>query len=144
MDCIFCNIKNSEDSTFVKDFGNWILRINPYQFLLGVCVLVHKHHKEGLTSLSEQEIVEAYKFLKVTELSLKKSFSPDWFNYLQTNNNIRHLHFHIIPRYEKPVTFQGEEFIDTNYFGMPVESTRKLSDANMQKLISTIKTNINK
>ena len=105
-------------------------------------MLVHKDHKEGLTSLSEEEIVEAHNNLKLVEISLQRSFSPDWFNYLQTNNKIRHLHFHIIPRYKKPVTFQGEEFIDKNYYGMPVESARELPEGTMEMLIETIKTNI--
>ena len=142
MDCLFCNIKESKDSTFVRDFGNWILRVNPYQFLLGICVLVRKDHKEGFTSLSEEEIVEAHNNLKLVESSLQRSFSPDWFNYLQTNNKIRHLHFHIIPRYKNPVTFRDEEFIDTNYYGMPVESARELPENTMKMLIETIKTNI--
>ena len=142
MDCLFCDFKDSKDSTFVKDFGNWILRVNPYQFLLGVCVLVHKDHKEGLTSLSEEEIVETHNNLKLVGISLQRSFSPDWFNYLQTNNKIRHFHFHIIPRYKYPVTFRDEEFIDTNYHGMPVESARELPESTMEMLIETIKTNI--
>ena len=142
MDCIFCSIKNAEDSTFIKDFGNWILRINPFQFLLGVCVLVHKDHKEGLTSLSEPEVIEAFSHLKAIELSLQRSFSPDWFNYLQTNNNVRHLHFHIVPRYKNPVKFLDEEFIDVSFNAMPTETTRQLSEETMQRLIAAIKTNI--
>ncbi len=142
MGCIFCDIGGSEDSTFIKDFGNWILRINPYQFLLGVCVLVHKVHKEGLTSLAEEEIVEAHNHLKIVETSLKKSFSPDWFNYLQTNNSVRHLHFHIIPRYKNSVKFLNEEFTDLTFNSMPKESTRRLPDETMRELVKAIQNNL--
>ena len=142
MDCIFCNIKNTEDPTFIKDFGNWILRINPFQFLLGVCGLVPKDHKEGLTSLSEPEVIEAFNHLQAIEQSIQKSFSPDWFNYLQTNNNVRHLHFHIVPRYKNPVQFLDEEFIDATFNAMPTENTRQLPEETMQKLIAAIQTNL--
>ena len=105
-------------------------------------MLIHKDHKEGLTSLSENEIVEMYNHLKTIESALRRSFSPDWFNYLQTNNSIRHFHLHIIPRYKNPVTFQNEVFEDNTFTSMPEESKRQLSDSNMSEIIKTIQKNI--
>jgi diadenosine tetraphosphate (Ap4A) HIT family hydrolase len=141
-ECIFCKIKNNQDSTFVKDFGNWIYRVNPSQFLLGTSVLVHKKHLEGLTSLSDEEIIEAFHIIKKIELALKKSFNPDWFNYLQTNNSLRHFHFHIIPRYKEKVEFEGEEFVDETFTNMPKESNRVLSKEVMEKLIKELQQNL--
>ena len=142
MNCLFCENKDVKEPTFVHEFENWVLRLSPYQFLLGVCMLIHKDHKEGLTSLSENEIVEMYNHLKTIESALRRSFSPDWFNYLQTNNSIRHFHLHIIPRYKNPVTFQNEVFEDNTFTSMPEESKRQLSDSNMSEIIKTIQKNI--
>ncbi len=105
-------------------------------------MLVRKIHKEGLTSLSEDEILESHSILKAVEKSLEKSFSPDWFNYLQTNNSVRHLHFHIIPRYKHPVRFEGEEFIDENFMGMPVEREKLVSKEMTEKMVHTLRSNL--
>lgn len=136
--CIFCKIGNNQDATFVKDFGNWVYRVNPSQFLLGTSVLVYKEHLEGLTSLSDQDITEVFNIIKKIEKALKKSFNPDWFNYLQTNNSVRHFHFHIIPRYKSGVDFEGEKFIDANFYNMPQDNNRILSEAIMKKMIGVI------
>ncbi len=139
---IFCTIENTVDATFVKDYGNWIYRVSPSQFLLGVGVLIHKEHKEGLTSLSEADISEALTVIKSIEVALKRSFNPDWFNYLQTNNSVRHFHFHIIPRYQNPVEFEGEVFVDNTFTGMPEESYRTLPKSVAEKMVKTIQENL--
>ena len=141
-DCIFCDPSVVKGPNYIHDFGNWVLLLNRHQFLLGVCMLVSKTHREGLTSLSEIEVTEAYSILKVVEETLKKSFSPDWFNYLQTNNSVKHLHFHIIPRYQHPVQFGNEDFIDENFHGMPIERERLVSTEMTEKLIGAIRSNI--
>ncbi len=136
--CVFCTIGNEIDATFIKDYGNWVYRLSPSQFLLGVGVLVHKEHKEGLTSLSGADMTEALAIIKSIEVALKRSFSPDWFNYLQTNNSVRHFHFHIIPRYQRSVEFEGEVFHDKTFSGMPEESHRRLPANTVKNMISTI------
>ena len=140
--CLFCRPEVLNGPTFIADMGNWVLLLNKYQFLPGTCLLVLKEHKEGLSSLTETEAAEAHSNLKRVETVLKAAFSPDWFNYLQTNNTIRHLHFHIIPRYAEPVHFMDEAFTDENYRGMPVESERVLPETIMSEMISTIRSNI--
>ena len=140
--CIFCTTKNNTDSTTIAQFGQWTLRLNPYQFLPGNCVLVYNPHIEGLTNLPEKELLEAFRLFKKIETALEKSLDVDRFNYLQTNNNVTHLHFHIIPRYAKPITFEGETFIDENFKSMPKESGRTLPPEIMKKLITLIQKNL--
>ncbi|MBD3318348.1 HIT domain-containing protein [Candidatus Woesearchaeota archaeon] len=138
MTCIFCQLRNKQDITFVKDFGNWVFRLNLSQFLPGASVLVHKEHKEGFTSLCEEELIEAFRILKRIESALQQAFHPDWFNYMQTNNSVRHFHFHIIPRYKNEVSFEGESFVDEQFKGLPKESNRVLSEKVMKRLIDRI------
>ena len=140
--CIFCNEQTLNGPNFVADFGNWVLLANQYQYLLGVCMLIHREHKEGLSSLSNNEAAEAHAILGRVETALKKPFDPDWFNYLQTNNSVRHLHFHIIPRYQSPVFLDEEEFVDENFNGMPIERERRLPDDSMKKMINLIRSNL--
>ena len=141
-ECLFCDPGFQNGPTCVYEYRNWVLILNQFQFLLGVCMLVHKKHKEGFTSLSEEELLDVHSILKDIEDALKKSFAPDWFNYLQTNNSVRHLHFHIIPRYENPVQFAGEEFIDENFEGMPMERERTVSADTMKKVKDILRSNI--
>ncbi len=44
--------------------------------------------------------------------AIKKSFNADRVNYAHLANREKHVHWHVVPRYDNPVIFQGIEFID--------------------------------
>ncbi len=45
------------------------------------------------------------------------AFHPVHFNYTFLQNQDRHVHMHIMPRYSTPVLFNGETFEDPTYPG---------------------------
>jgi diadenosine tetraphosphate (Ap4A) HIT family hydrolase len=44
-------------------------------------------------------------------------FQPDHFNYAFLQNQDRHVHLHLIPRYNRPQTFRSIVFTDPGYPG---------------------------
>lgn len=46
---------------------------------------------------------------------LSLAFQPDHFNYAFLQNQDRHIHLHIIPRYNEPRVFAGITFDDPDY-----------------------------
>lgn len=48
---------------------------------------------------------------------LTDAFSPDHFNYAFLQNQDRHVHLHVIPRYASDRRFAGMDFVDPDYPG---------------------------
>jgi len=53
--------------------------------------------------------------LRVTTHALRQTFRPDLFTYAFLQNQDRHVHLHVIPRYATPRVLAGETFSDAGY-----------------------------
>lgn len=53
-------------------------------------------------------------------------------------NVVRHVHYHVVPRYSRDVEFAGEIFTDENFGHMPVLTTERKE----QKLLDAVKCKI--
>src|SRR3989338_8314473 len=73
-------------------------------------------YKEGnvvdFLDVPEDAMLEFHKTAQKIKKVLIELFNPDIFNYLALNNNTRHLHIHIIPRYSKKIEKFGATFED--------------------------------
>lgn len=96
---------------------NWRLVLNHNQNLLGKCFLAMRRHVEDLRSLTEDEWLELHQQLADTTDALVRAFYPEHFNYAFLQNQDRHVHLHIIPRYAEARTFEGNVFHDPGYPG---------------------------
>ena len=71
---------------------------------------------------------------------LKKLFKYDKINYLMLMMVDNEVHYHVIPRYENDILFEGQKFTDTGWPGMPDLSFNNKIDQNIKlKLIKLIK-----
>ena len=138
--CIFCKLGNKDDITFLEETKYWIVRLSLEQHTLGCLIIVLKKHKEGLKSVLPEEFLEFSDIIKKYEKKLEKLFNPDIFNYLQTNNKVRHLHFHMIPRYKKAIRFKDKEFLDKTYGDMVIQKF----DNESKELFLSLKTLLTK
>jgi len=121
-ECVFCDTDKNLDYTLIDEYKYWITRISLTQHTLGTILIISKEHKEGFSSVSFDELKELLEIIKEYEDKLTKLFKPDWFNYLQTNNTVKHLHFHLIPRYKQERIFRDVKFVDEQYGSMVKES----------------------
>ena len=114
--CVFCAIEAGEIPSFKiyeDDRVLAFLDINP--FSKGHTLVIPKVHCEGL--LDSDEDVLAALVLRVKKVAgrLKAALGCDGFNILQNNGEaagqtVKHIHFHIVPRYgSQPVVFESHE-----------------------------------
>ena len=103
--CIFCSIaageipsfKIYEDETVVA-----YLDINP--FSEGHTLVIPKEHTEGIVDTPDETLAKTIARVKKIAAHLKDALPCDGFNILQNNGEsagqtVRHVHFHIVPRY---------------------------------------------
>ena len=72
-------------------------------------------NKESLGSVSAEAWSEFGEVTRFVEETIKNVFGAEKFNYLALMMHDPEVHFHVIPRYSKPVYFLGKEFIDTDW-----------------------------
>jgi diadenosine tetraphosphate (Ap4A) HIT family hydrolase len=105
----------------------WTLMLNTNQRFLGACFLSLRRHLEPVTELTPAEWTALQPELIRATQALKTSFQPDHFNYAFLQNQDRHIHMHIYPRYARSRTFAGVVFDDPDYpshYSVPGPSRR--------------------
>ncbi len=95
----------------------WRLVLNHNQNLLGKCFLVLRRHLEAVPQVTSDEWWELHPQLGQATAMLTAAFVPDHFNYAFLQNQDRHIHLHIIPRYAAVRQFAGLVFEDLEYPG---------------------------
>ena len=78
------------------------LDINP--FSKGHTLVIPKAHSEGLLDTPCETLAELVKRVKKVASHIKATLNADGFNILQNNGEaagqtVKHIHFHIVPRY---------------------------------------------
>ena len=76
------------------------------------------------------------------EPTLKKSFNYDVINYLMLMMFDKHVHYHILPRYENPVDFLEVTWKDENWPGVPKLIGEPLAQERLDEITSFIRKNI--
>ncbi len=110
-----CNLCRPDLAPLIARTPAWQLVLNHNQNLLGKCFLALARHEERVPRLTAPEWADLHQLLIVATEALQNAFRPDHFNYAFLQNQDRHIHMHIIPRYAQPRTFAGLVFDDPDY-----------------------------
>ena len=142
----------SIDSSYgdlIAETDYWEIFLAPSQRYLGTCVISLKRRCEDLKDLYLEEWVDFGKLVESMELANKKTFNADLFNWsclknsvFRNNNPKPHIHWHFIPRYKKPVVFEGLEFNDPDFGFFARAITKKIPSKMRADLIALIKENL--
>ena len=95
----------------------WQMVLNRNQNLLGKGFLVLRRHVERVPDLTPDEWQDLHDQIGCATARLEAAFQPDHFNYVFLQNQERHVHLHVIPRYAAARTFEGVTFTDPGYPG---------------------------
>lgn len=116
--------KNLFTGAVLKEYSSWVLELSYNQHTLGSYILFCKRSIEKTSELATDELENLRFAMHEIEKTLTsiETFKPDRFNYMQLGNQLHHLHFHGIPRYNSPRFFGGKEWIDPNPRTLPVWS----------------------
>lgn len=122
MTCENCDHLNNEAYAILFENSDWriVLRQDDQEYL-GKVVVTLKTHKSLLSDLTANEWLQFEQAVQWYETAVRHAFSPTHFNWVCLMNNAAgrreetHVHFHVTPRYDKPVEFFGEMFIDARW-----------------------------
>ena len=114
--CVFCAIAAGEIPSFKvyeDEFALAFLDINP--FSRGHTLVIPKVHFEGLLDIDGETLSALAGRVREVAARLVPALGCDGFNILQNNGEaagqtVKHIHFHIVPRYgSEPVTFESRQ-----------------------------------
>jgi len=133
--CIFCSAfkkKNDKKNFVVYRSKQSFAILNTFPYNNGHVMIVPNRHVAGLDGLTEREIVDMYKVLKIMIARLRKVIKPAGFNVGINLGRVsgagidKHLHMHLVPRW----------FGDTNF--MPVITGTKIISQSLEELYKKI------
>ena len=113
-DCVFCAIAAGEIPSFKVYEDELVLAyldINP--FSKGHVLVIPKCHSQGLLDSGDETLAAVIVRVKRVAAHVKEILGCDGFHVLQNNGEaagqtVRHLHFHIVPRWTgDPIVFEN-------------------------------------
>lgn len=103
--CIFCMIINGEIPSYkVYEDNDFLAFLDISQAEKGHTLVVPKKHYDNLLELDDETAEKMLVLIKNLAIKVKKATNADGINILNNNGeaagqSVKHLHFHIIPRY---------------------------------------------
>jgi diadenosine tetraphosphate (Ap4A) HIT family hydrolase len=91
--------------------------LNRNQNLIGKYMLVTRRHVEAVDQLTTAEWEDLRRKLGWVTTALRQATQPDHFNYAFLQNQDRHVHLHVVPRYATRRQVAGLRIDDPDYPG---------------------------
>jgi diadenosine tetraphosphate (Ap4A) HIT family hydrolase len=113
--CEPCNPSEELKKLSIKDYEYWRVGLHKDQTYLGRSVVVLNRHIEDPLEVTDQERVEWLEAMRELRNAITLSFETSKMNYAEFGNEVEHVHWHVVPRYEKPVEFAGITFTDKRW-----------------------------
>lgn len=127
-------------ATLLREFRHWVVLVRPAQVTLGSLVLAAKSEATAYSQLDPEAFTEQADAVSYIEQTLSGFVQCERINYLMLMMVDRQVHFHVIPRYSAPRTWNGTEFPDSGWPGPPrLDSAVKLNDLHFSGLVSALR-----
>jgi len=147
MTCEYCGIGGYGKLIAEKTY--WIIFLAPSQRYLGTCVIAIKRHCSALSELKKEEWMEFSRIVREMEFVLDGIFKPTLFNWscfknaaYRVKNPNPEVHWHLIPRYDREVEFEGIKFKDPNFGYIPQPFKQGISEDISEGMVNKIKTGL--
>ncbi|AWK51911.1 HIT family protein [Clostridium beijerinckii] len=100
--CFYCAKSENLDSQMIKicDLNVSTVYLFKEQTYKGRCNVVFKEHKSQITDLTEGEASAFINDIRKVAKAIQKAFNPGKINYGAYADTMKHLHFHVVPKYE--------------------------------------------
>ena len=110
-----------QNDLVVARYEHWRLSVSRQQGYLGWCLVILSRHETDAANLTGPELEELWEIVNGARSALMRLFEPDHFNYAFLGNVVRHVHLHLMPRYESPREFASRTFRDEHWgwFAIP-------------------------
>jgi diadenosine tetraphosphate (Ap4A) HIT family hydrolase len=111
--------KFGHPATLIKEFEHWLILLRPAQVTLGSLVLAAKNDGTAYGKLPREAFSEQADAVALIERALATLTRYERVNYLMLMMVDPNVHFHVIPRYSEPRSWNGLEFPDAGWPGPP-------------------------
>lgn len=129
-------------ATLVDELDDWVILLRPAQVTLGSLVLAAKSEATAYSALPPEAFAEQAEAVRRIERALTAFVAYERINYLMLMMVDPNVHFHVIPRYREPRSWNGIQFADAGWPGPPeLGSAVKLSDEDIGRLAKEVATN---
>lgn len=105
-------------ATLIADYHHWSVQARPKQATLGAMVLLAHGDARAFGDLPGGAHGELTRITRDIEATAQR-LGCQKINYLMLMMVDPHVHFHVLPRYPSPVEFEGINFIDPGWPGVP-------------------------
>jgi len=149
--CEICPIlatHNDGKDVQIIETEKWRVVLDPNQQFLGKAFVTLLKHKTSLSDLNEADWKDFEVLVKRLESALKKAFQPNHFNWSCLMNlaamsgQETHVHWHVHPRYDKPITIAGETFEDTQWYPRKEKTDHVVDKEVLRTVANKIKENL--
>lgn len=123
------------DQLLIQKVGAWNISLRPKQVTLGSLVLSLDRKCPEMADMSKEEGADLSKAFKTIEKMFENTFQPQKLNYLALMMVDHQVHFHVIPRYENAVDYEGEKITDKDWPKPPQLSNTLDFDAEKLKTL---------
>ena len=120
--CVWCDLSEEDKQYQMYETAFWSVFLSDEQDYIGRCILVLKRHCGSLSELTESEWKELRGLICKVETCLKTVLGATLCNWSCLMNSFYkesapnpHLHVHVRPRYDRPVTINGNTYIDSEF-----------------------------
>ena len=149
--CVWCDLSEEEKQYQLYETAFWSVFLSDEQDYIGRCVLVLKRHCGSLSELTEEEWEELHRLICKIEDCLKTVLGAALCNWSCLMNSFYkesapdpHLHIHVRPRYDRPVTINGNSYIDGEFgHHYAVKKGGEISDKDREDVFTRLKKRLN-
>ena len=127
-------------TTRVAEYVSWTVLLRPQQVTLGALVLGCRESATAFSDIGQEAFTELKIVTGDIESVLARAFEYDKLNYLMLMMVDPHVHFHVIPRYGEPRTFNGVSFPDPGWPAPPQLGTSiEMDDGQRTALVTHLR-----
>ncbi len=109
--CFLCErideIKNGTNPYIVAELETGYLLVGDFQYFRGYTIFAAKEHKEELHELDAQTRTKFLVEMSQVAEAAFRAFKPEKMNYELLGNKVRHMHWHLFPRYANDPAAEG-------------------------------------
>lgn len=101
MVCLFCDLIANADAQakHVCEMKHGVVFLHPDQAFRGRCLYVYRRHVEDFLALDADSFSAFARELHEVSAAIMRALQPQLINVAILGNQVRHLHWHVIPRY---------------------------------------------
>jgi diadenosine tetraphosphate (Ap4A) HIT family hydrolase len=129
-------------ATLITELEHWTILLRPAQVTLGSLVLAAKSDATAYGALPREAFAEQAEAVALIEQALASFCRYERINYLMLMMVDPNVHFHVIPRYSEPRSWNGLEFADQGWPGPPqLGNAVQLSGDQIRTLVEELLSN---